>query len=115
MNNRVVGLIGYGPPSENIRTYSPRDVTGVAEIQSVYILPEYQRLGIGTILWNAIVLSLWQHGISEACLDSSFARAQAYWRAKIGEPTVTAEKHGHTYMIWYRATRDLVVRYSLPE
>ncbi len=100
---RVVGTAAYGPANAIIRDNLSVDFAHTPEIKSVYVLPEYQRQGIGTQLVNAILAELRREHITDFCLDSGYKSAQRYWTNRLGEPQVTLSDYWGTdahHMIW---------------
>lgn len=100
----VVGIIAYGEVNSTILEYY--DVTGeTPEVQSVYILPDYQQKGIGTQLFHAILQVLQEEGFKGFCLDSGFHSAQKFWEKRLGKASVMISDLyglGKHYMIWKR-------------
>lgn len=82
----IVGSIEYGPVSELIVSCTDGALSGLSEIGTVFVHPDYQRRGIGTLLLNVMLLTLQNRGISEFCLDSGYSSAQKVWKKKFGEP-----------------------------
>jgi GNAT superfamily N-acetyltransferase len=87
IEGRIIGTIAYGSMNEWVRANVPDELQGLKEIKSVYIDPEYQNRGIGTLLWGKMLDYLTNSHIEEVCLDSGYKISQLYWKKKIGEPT----------------------------
>lgn len=115
VNNKIVGTIEYGPVSQLILECTNNELVGYNEIGSVFVLPEYQKQGIGSLLLNSIYLSLVSNGIKEFCLDSGYTRAQKYWIYKLGEPKYILKDYwgkGFNHMIWCKKTKDIKILYN---
>lgn len=106
---QVVGIIGFGSPSKEIRKNYKIDFENIPEIKNAFILPEFQRNGIGTQLFEKLIEVLKEKGIEEFVLDSGFTSAQVYWKKKLGNPIVTAKNYwgdGTDYLIWHKSLGD---------
>lgn len=111
-HHRIVGTIEYGPASGLIHECTNGTWDGLQEVGTVFVLPEYQGRGIGTLLWSAMLLIFLGRGIHEFCLDSGYVRAQAIWRKKFGEPEYWLKDYwgpGHDHMIWRKNVRDVEI------
>lgn len=112
---KIVGTIAYGPSSKLIGDCSKGKLKDIVEIGAVYILPEYQRMGIGTLLLNSIFIALFSRNIKEFCLDSGYTRAQKVWRKKLGDPTIIVKDYwgeGFDHFIWHCKLKDMQIIYK---
>lgn len=85
-NDKIIGTIEVGPASTLITSCTSGVLKDLYEIGTVFILPDYQRKGIGSLLLHTMFLTLLSRGITEFCLDSGYRKAQKYmdeevWRA----------------------------------
>lgn len=111
----IVGSISYGPCGKAIQECSKGKLNNVGEIGTVYIHPEYQKKGIGTLLLNSIFIALLSRNIEEFCLDSGYKSAQKFWEKKLGTPDIIVKDYwgeGFDHMIWYRKLRDFQIFYN---
>ena len=102
-DNKVIGTISFGPCSEDIKRCTNNDIGDLGEIGSLFILPEYQNKGVGSILINYLIMYLKKQGISEFCLDSGYKKAQPKWIRKFGKPYVIVKDYwapGVDNMVW---------------
>ncbi|USG65461.1 GNAT family N-acetyltransferase [Brevibacillus ruminantium] len=109
-NKNIIGTIEYGPASELIRVCTDGALSHLHEVGTVFVHPDYQKRGIGTLLVNVIVLTLQNRGIQEFCLDSGYAQAQKVWSKKFGEPDYLLKDYwgeGADHMIWRPRTNDV--------
>ena len=53
---KIVGTIAYGKPSDLIKKYLKVNLRNVPEIISVYMLPQFQGKNIGSLLFNALLI-----------------------------------------------------------
>ncbi|MBW8351134.1 GNAT family N-acetyltransferase [Bacillus sp. IITD106] len=104
LQNKIVGSIALKKPNpdiaENINT-----IPNVYEVACVYILPSFQRLGIGKFMFQQIKKELVRLGKSEFYLDAGFSSSQQYWKHVLGEPSVILENYwgkGEHHHIWIR-------------
>jgi GNAT superfamily N-acetyltransferase len=113
--NKVIGSIEYGPASELINVCTDRVLKELCEVGTVFVLPEYQRRGIGTLLLNVMFLTLLNRGIKEFCLDSGYTNAQKIWKKRFGEPDYVLKDYwgdGYDHMIWKRCVDDMPIIFS---
>lgn len=114
--NEIVGSIEYGPVSELITTCTEGAYRDDIEIGTVFVHPDYQRRGLGTLLLNLMLLTLQNRGINEFCLDSGYKNAQKVWKKKFGEPDYLLKDYwgaGSDHMIWKRTTNDRTLLFHL--
>jgi GNAT superfamily N-acetyltransferase len=114
--DKIVGVISYGPCGELIKELSNNRFDHVGEIGTAFVLPEYHNKGIGTILLNSMCLSLIGMNIDEFCLDSGYTIAKQIWRKKLGEPAIVVKDYwgeGYDHIIWYRKLKDINISFKL--
>lgn len=112
---KIIGTIAYSKPSELIRSNLKVDCQNIPEITSVYILPEYQGKGVGTLLFNAIMVCLLNKKTELFCLDGGYKKSQSFWIKKLGDPTVTLKDYwgkGLDHLIWLRRSNDVKISYQ---
>lgn len=113
--NKVIGTIEYGPASELINNCTDKALKELYEVGTVFVHPDYQRRGIGTLLLNVMLLTLQNREIEEFCLDSGYTNAQKVWKKKFGEPDYLLKDYwgeGCDHMIWRRCTNDMSIIFS---
>ena len=102
-NDREVGNISFVPCGSDILSCTESELSGVGELGSLYILPEFQDQGIGSALIHEMLKTLHEKGIDEFCLDSGYKRAQKRWIRKFGAPYKVVNDYwgpGYEHMIW---------------
>ncbi|KQL54423.1 GNAT family acetyltransferase [Heyndrickxia shackletonii] len=113
--NKIVGTIEYGASSELINICSNGELKDVVEIGTLFVHPDHQRKGIGTLLLNVIFITLQSRGITKFCLDSGYSNAQKIWKKKFGEPDYLLRDYwgtGSDHMIWKRQTSDMAIMFN---
>ena len=118
LDNKIIGTIGYAPAEKNefIRKNLNIDLTNIPEITSVYVHPDFHGHGIGSFLFNSMLLTLMHNGVKEICLDGGYQKSQKFWIHKMGEPNYISYDHfgpGLNYMIWYRRLNDLDISFPI--
>ncbi|MFN2747278.1 GNAT family N-acetyltransferase [Bacillus sp. z60-18] len=111
--NQVIGTIEFGPASELIR-HTDRVLQEQYEVGTVFVHPDVQNRGVGTLLLNAMLLTLLSRGIEEFCLDSGYQSAQKIWKKKFGEPDYLLKDYwgkGADHMIWRICTDDVPIQF----
>ena len=112
---KIVGTIVCGPCSTLINECTGGKLKGVMEIGTVYVLPKYQKKGIGTLLLNAMYIVLLSNRVEAFCLDSGYKSAQLVWHKKFGQPDFIIKDYwgeGFDHMIWYRRLDDISIIYK---
>ncbi|KQL32757.1 GNAT family acetyltransferase [Bacillus sp. FJAT-25509] len=102
-NEKIIGSIEYGPASDFICNYTNNALKGLTEIGTVFVHPDYQKMGIGNLLLKKMYITLQDRGIEESCLDSGYISAQKIWKKKFGEPDYLLNDYwekGNDHMIW---------------
>lgn len=113
---QIVGTIAYSETSKLIQDNFQIDFQNIPEIRSVYILPEFQGQGVGSLLFNTILVSLHQKNIRQICLDGGYKKSQKFWIKKLGNPSLTLKDYwgeGADHMIWLRNLGELKIRYQI--
>lgn len=105
--NKIIGTIEYGPASKLIHDCTNGKLGNFVEVGTVFVLPDYQRQGIGNRLLAEMLHTLQTRGIVEFCLDSGYKNAITIWKKKFGEPDYLLKDHwgqGQDHMIWKIST-----------
>lgn len=116
LDNNIVSCIEFGPSNALIREATDGELRDVVEIGTVFVHPDYQQQGIGSLMLNVMYLTLLNKGMTEFCLDSGYSRAQKTWKKKLGEPDYVLQDHwgsGADHMIWKRRLADVPVIFRL--
>lgn len=109
LQNKIVGTIGYGTINPLISDNITIARAGIPELKSVYILPEFQNRGIGSLLFQHMLLVLAEKHIEEYYLDSGYKKSQQFWERKLGAPAHTLNDFwgkGNHHMIWHCLVGD---------
>ncbi|EJS68445.1 N-acetyltransferase [Bacillus wiedmannii] len=115
-NDKIIGTIEIGPASTLINSCTGGVFKDLYEIGTVFVLPEYQRNGIGKLLLNAMYITLLSRGITEYCLDSGYKKAQSIWTNKFGEPSYVLKDYwgeSSDHMIWKKSLHDTPIIFEL--
>lgn len=105
----IVGTAALGPANEDIRAHLP-ETANLPELKSIYVLPAYQGMGIGTKLIRAMLTHLRDEGATAFVLDCGYPSAQEIWIHRFGAPTLEIINHWEdeaSYMIWRIDLSDL--------
>lgn len=109
--DKVIGTISFGPCGSEIKKCTNNQLDTIGELGSLYILPEYQGKGIGSVLIHSMLKFVYSLGIKEFCLDSGYKRAQEKWIRKFGEPYKIAKDYwgkDSDHMVWLCNVIDYV-------
>ena len=112
---KIIGSIEYGPASGLINNCTNNDLKGLTEIGTVFVHPDYQKMGIGNLLLKKMYITLQGKGIEEFCLDSGYISAQKIWKKKFGEPDYLLNDYwgkGYDHMIWKIKVSELLNEHS---
>lgn len=104
VEHKIVGTIARGALSQTIVGNLEKVVLGLPEIKSVYILPEFQGKGIGSMLLSKMMDQLIGMEIYGFYLDCGYTKAQGYWNKKLGKPISVLKDYwgaGLDHMIWH--------------
>lgn len=111
-SNKIIGTIEFGPSSKLINSCTDGTLKDLYEVGTVFVLPNYQRRGIGNLLLNVVLLTLLSRGIKEFCLDSGYTNAQKIWKKKFGEPNFLRKDYWDEacdHMIWKKRINDIPI------
>jgi GNAT superfamily N-acetyltransferase len=112
IQNEVVGVISVGPCGKEIMDCTHQEWAALKEIGSLYVHPQFQNQGIGSLLIHTAVKKLDEQGIDEFCLDSGYQHAQTKWCRKFGEPTMIVKDYwgkGLDHMLWRIKVKDILM------
>ncbi|WP_025028958.1 GNAT family N-acetyltransferase [Caldalkalibacillus mannanilyticus] len=115
-HNQVIGTIEYGPISQLINDCTQGEFEDLVEVGTLFVHPDHQKLGIGTLLLNTVYLTLQSHGINEFCLDSGYNGAQKVWKKKFGEPDYLLKDYwgrGYDHMIWRNNIKEIPINFRV--
>jgi GNAT superfamily N-acetyltransferase len=110
--NKIIGSIEYGPASNLICKITNNTFKELVEVGTVFVHPDFQRMGVGNLLLNKMYFTLKSKGIEEFCLDSGYKIAQKIWKRKFGEPDYLLDDYwdkGNDHMIWRIRVSELVL------
>ncbi|MBT2292541.1 GNAT family N-acetyltransferase [Paenibacillus albidus] len=115
VQGQLIGTIEYGPASSLINECTNGALQHQVEVGSVFVHPDFQGRGIGSLMWNVVLVALLSHGVEEFCLDSGYAAAQKIWKVKFGEPDYIMQNYwgaGQDHWIWTRQTREMTIQFK---
>ena len=113
---KIIGTICHRPCSDIIVDCADRDIKGIHEIGSVYILPNFQGKGIAKLLLNAMYTTLIAKGFDEFWLDSGYNIAKKVWQNVLGKPTIIMKNYwgeGIDHHLWNRKLSDIAIEYKV--
>lgn len=109
--DKIIGSIETGPASDLIIDCTNNNFKELLEVGTVFVHPDYQRIGVGNLLLNNMYFTLQDKGIEEFCLDSGYINAQKIWKKKFGEPYYWLKDYwgkGYDHMIWKIRVSDWI-------
>lgn len=115
IEEKIVGTIAYSRPNDLINNNLQVDDQNMPEVTSVYVHPEFQGKGVGSLLFNGMLISLLHKNNDVFCLDGGYKKSQNFWIKKLGNPTITLKDYwgkGLHHMIWLRNLKDLKIKYE---
>jgi len=115
INGKIIGTMAHGTLSETVYKNTSFK-NGIREIKSAYILPDYQNKGVGSILLNAILLSLYQTDIKKVCIYSGFKKGIAFWEKKFGKAPIILKDYFDKdvdCLIWHKELKDIIIEYNV--
>ena len=104
IKDKIIGTIAYSKPNNIIVKNLNIDLSNIPEITSVYVLLEFQRQGVGSLLFKEILKYLKQKNINNFYLDCGYKNSQSFWTKKLGKPTLTLKDYWGEeldHLIWY--------------
>lgn len=108
--DKIIGTICYGSANEIIMSCLPQATSGVIELGTVFVHPDFQYQGIGNLLLASMYQAMKNHGVNQFWLDSGYKRAQKIWQKKFGDPDIFLkdywDKDAH-HMIWKVTVPDV--------
>jgi GNAT superfamily N-acetyltransferase len=111
VDGRMIGTAEFGPASSLILEGTGWEYSGLFEVGTVFVHPDFQGRGFGSRLLSSLYSVFQERGIKEFCLDSGYKRAQEIWKRKFGQPAVVMEDYwgkGSHHMIWRPRTDELL-------
>ncbi len=105
-DERVIGSVARIVPGEVIRSSLAISPDRTPEVGCLFVLPEYHRRGIASLLFSAILDRFRLEGWDEYVLDCGYRSSQGFWRKKLGEPDLLLKDHwgvGYDHVIWRKS------------
>lgn len=103
MDNKIVSSIEYGLSNKLLNDCTKGELKDMLEVGTVFVHPDYQKRGIGSLMLRSIFDELLSKGIKTICFDSGYKSAQKIWKKKFGEPEYFLKdywaKDSH-HMVW---------------
>jgi len=118
VENQIIGTIAYKtelPEDDFVRKNLKFDLKGIPEITSVYVSSDFQGKGIGSLLFNSILLVLTGKGVRGIYMDGGYQKSIQFWTHKIGNPDTIMKDYwgkGLDHVFWYRDMKDIKVQYT---
>jgi len=108
--NLVVGTIAFGRPGKAIEKaflQLNKSSNGVVEIFSSFVLPEYQRKGIGSLLFKAVKEEIVKRGYRLFAVNTGYKKGLKFWGEKLGKPSITLKKYYYPIdcYVWIKEIR----------
>lgn len=103
LHGDIVGIIEHGPVNDTIKACEDDELNRIQEVGTVFVLPEYQGIGLGKRLMDAITERLANLGETAFCIDSGYKTAQPIWTHLYGEPLYLMKDYwgpGGDHMVW---------------
>lgn len=110
-DGKIIGSIEFGPASELIAECTKGALKGFREVGMVFVHPDWQRQGVGSLLLREVGQVLEGRGVDDICLDSGYLRAQLIWKKKFGPPEYVLKDYwgeGFDHLIWKIKVKDLI-------
>ncbi|WDV44196.1 GNAT family N-acetyltransferase [Clostridiaceae bacterium M8S5] len=110
-NDGIVGSICYGNPNDLIIECTNGKLQDIPEIGTVYVHPDYQSKGIGSMMIDAILKEMKSKDINKFCMDSGYKTAQKVWCKKFKYPEyylIDYWDEGSDHMIWNLNVDDYI-------
>lgn len=103
LDEQVIGTVEIGEANETIKACASEFVNDLPEIGTVFVLPEFQGKGVGSLMMEAVCQYLKKESYKGFFIDSGYKTAQVIWIHKYGEPTFLLKDHwgpGLDHMVW---------------
>jgi GNAT superfamily N-acetyltransferase len=99
----IIGSIEYGLSNDLLNECTNYELKDLLEIGTVFVLPNYQKKGISSLLLESLFQVFKQNNIKEFCFDSGYKIAQKIWCKRFGEPEYFLKDYwgkGSHHMVW---------------
>lgn len=93
IDGRIVGTAALGTPNEIIRNHFEQELWQLPELKSVYVLPNFQRLGLGKTLFQTCLENLRRNQVDEFFLAGGYSGSIVYWEKILGLPSLVLKDH----------------------
>lgn len=103
IGDKIVSSIEYGLSNKLLNVCTNHELKDMLEVGTIFVHPDYQKRGIGSLMLRSIFEELLSKGIQRICFDSGYKTAQRIWTKKFGEPEYFLkdywDKDSH-HMVW---------------
>lgn len=93
IEGRIVGTAALGTPHEIIRNHFEQELWQLPELKSVYVLPNFQKLGLGKALFKSCLKHLITNQLDEFFLAGGYSGSIVYWKKVLGLPSLILKDH----------------------
>lgn len=94
--NQIVATGGYTTVGDTVtKTLEFADLTfeNLCEVDCFYVKPNYQKQGIGRMLFTKTIEALELTNYKHFALSSGYDKGKAFWKKQLGEPTIVMPKY----------------------
>lgn len=113
---RVIATAECGPATPTVIECTKGKLKDITEVGTVFVHPDYQGRGLGTLMLNMICITLLGRGEKEFCLDSGFKNAQKVWEKKFGKPEYVVKDYwgkGRDHKVWIKPIIELPITFRM--
>ncbi len=111
-DDQIIGTIGIHSISKSVKEglqkldYEPNSIV---EIVLLYVDPRYQKRGIGTLLYNAILLTLQFSSYHYFAISTAFDKGIAFWTKTLGKARIVLQNYYEDSVdcyVWIKKVED---------
>lgn len=110
INKQIIAVLAYGY-AEPLITDHLIIAKSYPEIKSFMIIPEFQKKGIGRLMFEQIIKILHQNHETNFCLDCGYRCSQSFWKRMLGDPSLVLKdfwEKGYDHLIWARQINQFI-------
>lgn len=112
-HTNIIGMIAYLTPCEVVDMAVKElqlNPQSIYEIISLYVNPHFQRKGVGSLLFENILLQLKHNKVEYFAISTGYKKGRSFWSKKLGKESIIYPTYysGWPCSVWLKKVDDIL-------